>query len=63
MSTCRRARSTAQRQTYTLNTNDQLLEPAAYNNLIIAYQNGSPVRVRDIGRAVAGRRTTCSPAG
>jgi hydrophobe/amphiphile efflux-1 (HAE1) family protein len=42
------------RVSYTLNTNDQLLEPDQYANLIIAYQNGSPVRVRDIGRAVSG---------
>jgi hydrophobe/amphiphile efflux-1 (HAE1) family protein len=42
------------RVSYTLNTNDQLLEPDQYGNLIIAYQNGSPVRVRDIGRAVSG---------
>lgn len=40
------------RVTYTLNTNDQLLKPAAYDDLIIAYRNGSPVRVRDIGTAV-----------
>jgi len=42
------------RETYTLNTNDQLLKPDAYDSLIIAYQNGSPVRVRDIGRAIDG---------
>ena len=42
------------RQTYTLNTNDQLLKPEAYDNLIIAYRNGSPVRIRDIGRAIEG---------
>jgi multidrug efflux pump len=42
------------RETYTLNTNDQLLKPDAYDSLIIAYQNGSPVRVRDIGRAIEG---------
>jgi hydrophobe/amphiphile efflux-1 (HAE1) family protein len=40
------------RVTYTLNTNDQLLKPAAYEDLIIAYRNGSPVRLRDIGTAV-----------
>jgi hydrophobe/amphiphile efflux-1 (HAE1) family protein len=40
------------RETYTLNTNDQLLKPEAYDSLIIAYQNGSPVRVRDIGHAI-----------
>ena len=41
------------RQTYTLNTNDQLLKPDEYDNLIIAYRNGSPVRIRDIGRAIS----------
>jgi HAE1 family hydrophobic/amphiphilic exporter-1 len=40
------------RQTYTLNTNDQLLKPDAYESLIVAYRNGSPVRIRDIGRAI-----------
>jgi hydrophobe/amphiphile efflux-1 (HAE1) family protein len=42
------------RVTYTLNTNDQLLTPAAYEDLIIAYRNGSPVRIHDIGTAVEG---------
>src|SRR4249919_2250810 len=42
------------RQTYTLNTNDQLLTPEAYDSLILAYRNGSPVRVRDVGKAVDG---------
>ena len=42
------------RQTYTLNTNDQLLKPEAYNDLIVAYRNGSPVRIRDIGKAIDG---------
>jgi HAE1 family hydrophobic/amphiphilic exporter-1 len=41
-------------ETYTLNTNDQLLNPDAYNSLIVAYRNGAPVRVRDIGKAVDG---------
>ncbi|MGY3617304.1 multidrug efflux RND transporter permease subunit [Bradyrhizobium sp. USDA 10063] len=40
------------RVTYTLNTNDQLLNPQAYDELIIAYRNGSPVRIRDIGKAI-----------
>jgi hydrophobe/amphiphile efflux-1 (HAE1) family protein len=40
------------RKTYTINTNDQLLNPEAYNNLILAYRNGSPVRVKDVGAAV-----------
>jgi hydrophobe/amphiphile efflux-1 (HAE1) family protein len=42
------------RVTYTLNTNDQLLNTAAYEDLIIAYRNGSPVRIRDIGTAIEG---------
>jgi hydrophobe/amphiphile efflux-1 (HAE1) family protein len=41
------------RQTYTLNTNDQLLKPEAYDSLILAYRNGSPVRVRDVGKAIS----------
>jgi HAE1 family hydrophobic/amphiphilic exporter-1 len=40
------------RQLYTLNTNDQLLKPDTYNDLIIAYRNGAPVRIRDIGQAI-----------
>ena len=42
------------RVSYTLNTNDQLLKPDAYEALIIAYRNGSPVRIRDIGKAIEG---------
>jgi len=42
------------RRTYTINTNDQLLNPDAYNQLIVAYRNGSPVRVKDIGTAING---------
>ena len=41
------------RQTFTLNTNDQLFKPDQYADLVIAYRNGSPVRIRDIGRAIS----------
>jgi hydrophobe/amphiphile efflux-1 (HAE1) family protein len=41
------------RQTFTLNTNDQLFQPDKYADLVIAYRNGSPVRIRDIGRAIS----------
>jgi len=34
--------------------NDQLLKAAPWNDVIIAYKNGAPVRVRDIGIAVDG---------
>ena len=41
------------RQTFTINTNDQLFKPDKYADLIIAYRNGSPVRIRDVGRAIS----------
>ena len=54
MSICRRERSTVRSKAITLNTNDQLLKPDAYNNLIVAYRNGSPVRISDVGKAIDG---------
>jgi hydrophobe/amphiphile efflux-1 (HAE1) family protein len=42
------------RQSFTIYANDQLLEADAYGHVIVAYHDGSPVRVRDIGQAVAG---------
>ena len=33
---------------YTINANDQLKSPAEYENLIIAYKNGAPVRLSDV---------------
>ena len=42
------------RVTYTLNTNDQLLKPEPYNAMVLAYRDGAPVRVQDVGRAIAG---------
>ena len=41
------------RQTYTLNTNDQILKADDYSNLVIAYRNGAPVRIRDVGHAIS----------
>ncbi len=34
--------------------NDQILKAAPWNDVIVAYKNGAPVRVRDIGIAVDG---------
>src|SRR4029078_11413349 len=34
--------------------NDQLTIADKWNDVIIAYRNGAPLRIRDIGRAVAG---------
>jgi HAE1 family hydrophobic/amphiphilic exporter-1 len=39
---------------YTIYANDQLLDPDAWNDVIIAYRNGGPLRIRDIGKAVSG---------
>ncbi len=37
---------------YSLQTNDQLMTAAGYADTILAYRNGAPIRVRDVGRAV-----------
>ncbi len=39
---------------YTINANDQLYTAADYGNLIIAYHDGSPVRLKDVGTIVEG---------
>ncbi|MDB5368344.1 MAG: acriflavin resistance protein [Rhodospirillales bacterium] len=41
-------------QTFTIYDNDQELAAGPWNDVIIAYKNGAPVRVRDIGRAIDG---------
>jgi len=41
-------------QSFAISTNDQITEPDPYNDVIVAYRNGAPVRVRDIGQAVGG---------
>ena len=38
--------------------NDQLLKAAPWNDVIVAYRNGAPVRIRDIGVAVDGPENT-----
>jgi multidrug efflux pump subunit AcrB len=42
------------RQSFTIAANDQLAKAEDYNDVIIAYRNGGPIRVRDVGHAVAG---------
>ena len=37
---------------YSLQTNDQLTTAEGYADTILAYRNGAPIRVRDVGRAV-----------
>jgi multidrug efflux pump len=40
------------RQSFTIGANDQLLSSADYANVIIAYRNGSPVRLSDVANSV-----------
>jgi hydrophobe/amphiphile efflux-1 (HAE1) family protein len=42
------------KQSLTLDATDQLFDAAAFNAVIIAYHNGAPVHVGDIGEAVDG---------
>ena len=42
------------KQAFTIFDNDQLTKADEWNNVIVAYRNGAPVRMRDIGQAVAG---------
>jgi HAE1 family hydrophobic/amphiphilic exporter-1 len=39
---------------FTIYANDQLTEAAPWNDVIVAYRSGAPIRIRDIGQAVAG---------
>lgn len=41
-------------KSFTIAANDQLTEAAPYEDVILAYRNGAPIRVRDIGQAVDG---------
>jgi multidrug efflux pump len=36
---------------YTINANDQIVDPKDYLDTVIAYQNGAPVYLRDVARA------------
>ena len=45
-------------RSFTIYTNDQLTEAKSWNDVIIAYRDGAPVRVRDIGTAVNGPEDT-----
>ena len=40
-------------QTYTINDNDQITDPSEYENLVIAYKNGTPVFLKDVATVVS----------
>jgi len=43
---------------YTINANDQLRSASDYENLVVAYRNGAPVRLADVADAVEGAENT-----
>jgi len=46
----------------TIYDNDQLLKAAPWNDVVVAYKNGAPIRIRDIGVAVDGPENTLMTA-
>jgi hydrophobic/amphiphilic exporter-1 (mainly G- bacteria), HAE1 family len=42
------------KRAFTIYTNDQLVDSKDWDDVIIAFRNGAPLRIRDIGQAVAG---------
>ena len=49
---------TGARQNFAIYDNDQLLKAAPWNDVIVAYKNGAPIRIRDIGQAIDGAENT-----
>jgi multidrug efflux pump len=45
-------------QAYAINTNDQLRSAAAYENIVVAYRNGGPVRLSDVATIIDGPENT-----
>src|SRR5215813_10965981 len=45
-------------QAYTINANDQIRKAADYNDLVVAYRNGAPVKLSDVARAAEGPENT-----
>jgi multidrug efflux pump len=45
-------------RSYQINANDQLETVADYENLIVTYQNGAPVRLKDVAQVVEGAENT-----
>jgi hydrophobe/amphiphile efflux-1 (HAE1) family protein len=43
-----------ERTSFTIAANDQIIDPELFDDAILAYRNGGPIRVRDVGQAVAG---------
>ncbi len=48
-------------QAIALDTNDQLFDAAQYGNVIIAYKNGAPVRIKDVGDVINSVQNDAAP--
>jgi len=46
------------RRSFAVYDNDQLVSAEPWNSVVVAYRNGAPIRIRDIGVAVAGPEST-----
>jgi hydrophobe/amphiphile efflux-1 (HAE1) family protein len=44
-------------QAYQIGANGQIFSPRRFGNVIVAYRNGAPVRLKDLGRAIIGSDT------
>ena len=45
-------------QAVTIDANDQLSDVAGYLNVVVAYKNGNPIRLKDVARVVNGAENT-----
>jgi multidrug efflux pump len=43
---------------YTINTNDQLKSATEYSNIVVAYRNGAPVRLKDVATLIEAPENT-----
>ena len=50
------------RQSFTIGANDQLISSALYNQVVVAYRNGAPVRLSDIATATDGTENVMQAA-
>ncbi len=41
------------RTSFTIAANDQIIDPEPFNDIVLGYRNGGPIRVRDVGQAIA----------
>jgi hydrophobe/amphiphile efflux-1 (HAE1) family protein len=41
------------RTSFTIAANDQITDAQPFNDIVLAYRNGGPIRVRDVGQAIA----------